>query len=132
MDSKPQTILTENAPPPAGHYSQAIRSGNSLYISGQLPTRADKASLADTSFEIQARQTIANVLTILKAAGGRPDDLCRVAAYIVGVQNWPEFNRVYSEMLGSAKPARTVIPVPELHYGYLVEMDAIATLPMQR
>lgn len=48
------------------------------------------------------------------------------------MQNWPEFNRVYSEMLGSAKPARTVIPVPELHYGYLVEMDAIATLPMQR
>ncbi|RWB79095.1 MAG: RidA family protein [Mesorhizobium sp.] len=132
MDSKPQTILTENAPAPAGHYSQAIRSGNSLYISGQLPTKADKALLADTSFEIQARQTIANVLTILKAAGGTPHDLCRVAAYIVGVHNWPEFNRVYSEMLGDARPARTVIPVPELHYGYLVEIDAIATLPMQQ
>lgn len=84
MNSKPQTILTEDAPAPAGYYSQAVRSGNSLYISGQLPIRADKAPLADTSFEIQARLTIANMLAILEAAGGKPDDLCRVTAYIVG------------------------------------------------
>jgi 2-iminobutanoate/2-iminopropanoate deaminase len=132
VNSKPQTILTGNAPAPAGHYSQAIRSGNTLYISGQLPVRVDKESLANAGFEIQARQTIANLLMILEAAGGKPDDLCRVAAYIVGVRNWPEFDRIYGEMLGDARPARTVIPVPELHYGYLVEIEAIATLPMQR
>ncbi|TSE12153.1 RidA family protein [Mesorhizobium intechi] len=129
MNSKPQIILAEDAPAPAGHYSQAVRSGNSLYISGQLPIKADKAPLADTSFEIQARLTIANMLAILEAAGGKPDDICRVTAYIVGVQNWPEFNRIYGEMLGKARPARTVVPVPELHYGYLVEIDAIASLP---
>jgi enamine deaminase RidA (YjgF/YER057c/UK114 family) len=49
----------------------------------------------------------------------------------VGVENWPEFNRIYSDMLGDAKPARTVVPVPELHYGYLVEIDAIAAIPDQ-
>jgi len=119
-------ILTQNAPAPAGHYAQAIRAGDTLYISGQLPIRADKAPPADMGFAAQARQAIANMLAILEAAGGQPQDLCRVTAYIVGVENWPEFNRVYAEMLGEARPARTVVPVPELHYGYLAEIDAIA------
>jgi reactive intermediate/imine deaminase len=128
MSDKLQPILTPAAPAPAGHYAQAIRSGDDLYISGQLPIRADKAPLDDMSFETQARQAIANLLAILEAAGGQPHDLCRVTAYIVGVENWPEFNRIYGEMLSDARPARTVVPVPELHYGFLVEVDAIARL----
>ena len=129
MTTKPQPILTDQAPAPAGAYAQAVRSGRTLYISGQLPIRPDKEPLADMSFAGQARQAMANLLAILKAAGGAPDDLCRVTAYIVGVENWPEFNGVYGELLGEAPPARSVVPVPELHYGYLVEVDAIAMLP---
>jgi len=121
-------ILTDQAPAPAGHYAQAIRAGDMLDVSGQLPIRADKAPLDDMGFAAQARQAIANMLAILEAAGGTPADLCRVTAYIVGVENWPEFNRVYADMLGDARPARTVVPVPELHYGYLVEIDAVAAL----
>ena len=126
MKDTPKPILTDTAPAPAGHYSQAMRSGNDLYISGQLPIRADKAALPDMSFETQVRQALANVLAILEAAGGQPSDLLRVTAYIVGVENWPEFNRIYADILGDARPARTVVPVPELHYGFLVEVDAIA------
>ena len=48
-----------------------------------------------------------------------------MTAYIVGVENWPAFNRVYTEAFGNAKPARTVVPVAELHHGYLVEIEAI-------
>lgn len=48
-----------------------------------------------------------------------------LTAYIVGVVNWPAFNKVYAELMGDARPARTVVPVPELHHGYLVEVDAI-------
>jgi len=129
MNDRPQPILTEAAPAPAGHYSQAMRSSDDLYISGQLPIRADKAPLPDMGFETQARQALANMLAILEAAGGQPDDLCRVTAYIVGVENWPEFNRIYGDMLGDARPARTVVPVPQLHYGFLVEVDAIARIP---
>lgn len=125
---KPQPIFTDQAPAPAGAYSQAIRSGATLYISGQLPIRPDKTPLANMSFAGQARQAMANLLAILEATGGTPADLCRVTAYIVGVENWPEFNRVCGEMLGDARPARSVVPVPELHYGYLVEVDAIADL----
>lgn len=128
MNDKPQAILTDAAPAPAGHYSQAMRSGDDLYISGQLPIRADKAPLPDMGFETQVRQAITNMLAILAAAGGKPEDLCRVTAYIVGVENWPEFNRIYADMLGDARPARTVVPVPQLHYGFLVEVDAIARL----
>ena len=128
MTDTPNPILTDTAPAPAGHYSQAMRSGNDLYISGQLPIRADKAALPDMSFETQVRQALANVLAILEAAGGQPSDLLRVTAYIVGVENWPEFNRIYADILGDARPARTVVPVPELHYGFLVEVDAIARI----
>jgi len=128
MTDTPKPILTEAAPAPAGHYSQAMRSGSDLYISGQLPIRADTAALPDMSFETQVRQALANVLAILEAAGGQPSDLLRVTAYIVGVENWPEFNRIYADILGDARPARTVVPVPELHYGFLVEVDAIARI----
>ena len=68
MTDKPKPILTEAAPAPAGHYSQAMRSGDDLYISGQLPIRADKAALADMSFDTQVRQALANMLAILEAA----------------------------------------------------------------
>lgn len=125
-----ETILTDAAPAPAGHYVQAVRAGDMLYISGQLPIRADRQALTDTDFETQTRQALANMLEILKAAGGTPAHLARVTAYIVGVANWPDFNRIYAEMLPDARPARTVVPVPELHYGFLVEIDAIAYLPV--
>ncbi len=129
MNSDMEPIVTDAAPAPAGHYSQGMRSGDTLYISGQLPIHADGRALADDGFEAQARLAIANMLAILEAAGGKPADLCRVTAYIVGVSNWPVFNRVYADMIPDARPARTVVPVPELHYGYLVEVDAIAAIP---
>ncbi len=121
-------ISTDQAPTPAGHYSQAIRAGRHLYISGQLPLRADRQPLSDTSFEAQAAQAIQNMLAVLAAAGGAPERLARVTVYIVGIENWPRFNAVYAALLPNSRPARTVVPVPELHHGFLVEIDAIAFL----
>ncbi len=121
-------ISTDQAPTPAGHYSQAIRAGRHLYISGQLPLRADRQPLSDTSFEAQAAQAIQNMLAVLAAAGGAPGRLARVTVYIVGIENWPRFNAVYAALLPNSRPARTVVPVPELHHGFLVEIDAIAFL----
>jgi len=121
-------VATGDAPTPAGHYSQGVVAGGHLYISGQLPILPDRSALSDDSFEAQAEQAIRNMLAILKAAGGSPSDLARVTAYIVDVANWPRFNAVYARLLGEARPARTVVPVPELHHGYLVEIDAVAFL----
>ena len=123
------TVTTARAPAPAGHYAQARIAGGHVYISGQLPIRPDGAALPDQRFETQAAQALDNMLAILAAAGGAPQDLVRVTAYIVSVDNWPRFNAVYAARLGEARPARTVVPVPELHYGFLVEVDAIAILP---
>jgi len=123
-----ETVSTDRAPAPAGHYSQAIIAGGHVYISGQLPIRSDGMPLPDQEFETQAEQAVGNMLAILEAAGGTPANLVRVTAYIVGVENWPRFNAVYARLLGEARPARTVVPVPELHYGHLVEVDAIAIL----
>lgn len=112
--------------PPAGHYSLAVRHGGLILTSGQLGARPDGTHTADLPFEDQARQALSNMLAAVVAGGGDAQHILKVTAYIVGVDNWPRFNAVYAELLGDARPARTVVPVPELHYGYLVEVDAIA------
>ncbi|MEO5867358.1 MAG: RidA family protein [Sphingomonas sp.] len=121
-----RTISTDRAPAPAGHYAQATIAGDQLYIAGQLPIWADGTPLPDLRFETQARQAIGNMLAVLDAAGATPAQLARVTAYIVGVEQWRRFDAVFAEMLGNARPARTVVPVSELHHGFLVEIDAIA------
>ena len=120
------TVLTDRAPKPAGHYSQAVASGAHVFVSGQLPIRPDGRPLEDDGFEAQARQALQNMLEVVRAAGSSPQQLLKVTAYIVGIANWPRFNAVYASMLPDARPARSVVPVPELHYGHLVEIDAIA------
>jgi reactive intermediate/imine deaminase len=119
-------VFTDRAPKPGGHYTQAVVSGALVFVSGQLPIRPDGRPLDDDGFEGQARQAIRNMLEVVRAAGSSPQQLVKVTAYIVGIANWPRFNAVYASMLPDACPARSVVPVPELHYGYLVEIDAIA------
>lgn len=130
MDA-PRPIAVPGAPPPAGHYSPAIVHGGLVYVSGQLGLRPDGGPAADQPFQDQARQALRNLLAVLAAAGASPDRLLKVTAYIVGVENWPAFNAVYAEVMGETRPARSVVPVPELHYGCLVEIDAIAAAPAQ-
>ncbi|MGY4395492.1 2-iminobutanoate/2-iminopropanoate deaminase [Sphingomonas sp. UYAg733] len=126
MTNSIERISTTAAPAAAGHYSQAVAWRDLLFVSGQLAPRADGSHTADQPFEVQARQALANVVGILEAAGSCPEQVLRVTAYIVGVANWPVFNGVYAEVFGEHRPARTVVPVPELHHGYLVEVEAIA------
>ena len=119
-------ITTDGAPKPAGHYSQACVHGGLVFVSGQLPIDAGGKLLLDRPFEDQVRQALANVLAIVKAAGSGPERVLKVTAFIVGIENWPRFNSVYAEALGSSKPARSVVPVTALHGGCLVEIEAIA------
>ena len=126
MSDAIEYITTTAVAPLAGHYSQATAWRDLVFVSGQLGARADGTQTAGESFEVQVRQALANMLAILAEAGCGPGHVLRVTACIVGVANWPAFNRIYAEVFGDAKPARTVIPVPELHHGYLVEVEAIA------
>ncbi len=120
-----ERVTSADAPTPEGHYSQATAWNGLVFVSGQLGVRPDGMHTTEAPFEVQARQAVDNVLAVLRAAGCGPEGILRVTAYIVGVENWPEFNQVYASVLGDAKPARTVVPVSELHHGYLVEIDAI-------
>ena len=129
-DGKPgattTVVTTRRAAPAGGHYSQAIRHGDLIYVSGQLPIAPDGTHRSGEDFEAQARQAISNMVAGTEAGGGSIASLLKVTVYLVGVENWPRFNAIYADMMGDVRPARSVVPVPELHYGYLVEIDAIA------
>lgn len=120
-------VSTGEAPKPAGHYSQAVRGGGLIHISGQLPIAPDGAPNGQAgSFDAQAALVLSNFMAVLDAAGARRQDVLKVTAYIVGVENWPLFNRAFAAAFGDHRPSRSVVPVPELHHGYLVEIDGVA------
>lgn len=119
-------IFPPDAEPPAGHYSPATAWRDLVFVSGQLPVRADGSHTADLPFDEQARQVLANLFSVLKAAGSGPERVLKATVYIVGIEHWAAFNRIYAEAFGDARPARAVVPVPALHHGYLVEVEAIA------
>ncbi|WP_313805235.1 RidA family protein [Sphingobium sp.] len=121
-----ESIMTKSAPQPAGHYSQATRANGFIFVSGQLPVNAEGVPQFMIGFEEQVELALSNIKEILTAARTDTDHLARVTAYIVGVENWPKFNAVYAKFLPEVRPARTVVPVTELHHGCLVEIDAIA------
>ena len=121
-----EPVIVPDAAPPAGHYSAGVRHGGLVYVSGQLGARADGSHTHDQPFEVQARAALDNVFRVLAAAGSAKEDLLKVTVYLVGVDNWPRFNAIYAQVMGEARPARAVVPVPELHHGYLVEIEAVA------
>ena len=122
-----EAVFTKSAPPPAGFYSQAVRAGDFLFIAGQLPLDAH-GRVVDQDIAQQTRQALSNVQAILTAAGGRVDNLVQCTLYISRIEDWSEVNRVYAEMLSSVPvaPARAVVPVREMHYGALIEIQAVA------
>lgn len=122
-----ERITVPGAVPPAGHYSPATAWRDLVFVSGQLPMRPDGTHTADQPFEAQARQVLANLFTVLAAAGSSPERVLKVTVYVAGIEHWPAFNRLYAEAFGDTRPARAVVPVPELHHGYLVEVEAVAT-----
>ncbi|HEV7381355.1 MAG TPA: RidA family protein, partial [Dyadobacter sp.] len=99
MQQEIKIINTKDAAPAAGHYVQATAFQNLVFVSGQLPVRPDGTHTFSEPFEIQARQAISNLLEIVKEAGSNPSQIRKVTVYIVGVKYWPEFNRIYAEML---------------------------------
>jgi reactive intermediate/imine deaminase len=121
-------IYVEGAVAPTGHYTPGVVYNGMLFISGQLPVSADGTHTYTEPLEIQARVALSNLLAVLKAAGSDASKLLKVTVYVVGIENWKTFNQIYIEMLGDNKPARAVVPVPELHHGYLVEIEAVAAV----
>jgi 2-iminobutanoate/2-iminopropanoate deaminase len=122
-------IRTLDAPgiaPPAGHYSHAAIHNGVAYIAGILPSVPGQAVAKPGTIEEQTRQVLSNLDAVLQAAGSDRTRVLRVTAYISDVAHWPAVNRVWAEYFGAHKPARAVVPVKELHYGYAIEIETIA------
>jgi reactive intermediate/imine deaminase len=118
--------------PPGGHYSHAVVAGGFVYVSGQLPLRPDGTRDPSLPFAEQSRQALANVRAALEAAGARLEDVVKVTVYVASIEGWAEFNAAYAEMFGKHRPARAVVPVGPLHYGFAVEVDAVAFIGAER
>jgi reactive intermediate/imine deaminase len=122
-----ELIQSAELPAPGGHYSQAVAAGGLVFLSGILPSVADVD--ASAGFEAQCGSVFAQYEKVLRAAGCGFGDVVQCTAYIVGVEHWPAFNAAYAQVFGSHKPARAVVPVPGLHYGFLVELQLVAERP---
>ena len=121
-------IQAPGLPPPAGHYSQAVEANGMVYLSGVLPQHDVVDPIID-SFEDQCDSVFGQCEQILRAAGCSFADVVQCTVYIVGIDLWPEFNAAYARVFGDHKPARAVVPVPELHFGYCVEVQMVAARP---
>ena len=121
-------ISTPEAPPPAGHYSQAVVYGDTVYVSGQLAVDPVTGEKGVGSIEEQTRLTLRNIEQILLSAGSDLAHVIKTTAYISDVELWGGVNQAYAEVFGDHRPARAVVPSRDLHYGCLVEIEAIAAL----
>ena len=121
-------IHTLNAPKPAGHYSQAIVHNGLVYVAGQLPIDPATGEKLQGSIEEQTERTLRNVEAILQAANSDLSRVLKMTVYVADISQWPTVNAVYARILGDHKPARAIVPVKELHYGFLIEIDAIAAV----
>lgn len=124
-----QFIQTDAAPRPAGHYSQGIVHGGLVYVAGQLPLDPATGEVTGADIETQAERTLRNVEAILHAGGTDLEHLLSVTVYVTDRALWGGFNAAFARVLGSHRPARAVVPVPELRHGCLVEIQAVAALP---
>jgi reactive intermediate/imine deaminase len=125
-----QKINPSNMAPPGGHYSHAVIANGLVFVSGQLPITASGELLNQVSFEEQVRQTLLNVQIALEAAGSSIAQLVQVRVYITSIGNWPSFNQIYREWAGQSLPARAVVPVPELHYGFSIEVEVVGVVSL--
>lgn len=121
-------ILTENAPRPGGHYSQATVHNGVIYVSGQLPIAPGEGPKDPGSIGDQTRQALENLLAVVDASGGSVNSVLKVTLYVAHMDDWKAVNEVFAEVFGEHRPARTIVPVGLLHYGYAIEIDAIAAV----
>ena len=126
MSKKP--IQTNNAPKAIGAYSQAIKSGEFLFISGQIPLNPETMKIVDSSFEDSAQRVISNLENICKEAGASLDDIVKLNIYLLDLENFDTLNKIMEERFSEPFPARATVEVARLPKDVMIEMDAIVSL----
>jgi 2-iminobutanoate/2-iminopropanoate deaminase len=121
-------IETSLAPAAIGPYSQAIQTGNLLFLSGQIPLDPATGELVGGGIEAQARQVMSNLQAVLKAAGLDFTSLVKTTIYLVDLGNFAIVNGIYGECFGATPPARATVQVAALPKGALIEIDGVAVV----
>ena len=121
---------SKDAPPPAGAYSPGVRAGDFVFVSGQVPKDPKTGEVVGEDIATQTRQVLANVRTVLEAAGATLDDVVSVIAYLADVDDWGTFNATYKEIFRPPYPTRTALGA-QLR-GILVEVSAVAYVGPRR
>ncbi|MDX1404495.1 MAG: RidA family protein [Woeseiaceae bacterium] len=121
--------ITSNAAPSAiGSYSQAIQTGNLVFLSGQIPLDPDTMEIVDGDFEARARRVFDNLKAVAEAAGGSLDQIVKLTVYLTDLDNFAAVNQVMGEYFGQPYPARAALEVAALPKGSDVEAEAILAL----
>ena len=121
-------VATGHAPAAIGPYSQAVQSGRTVYLSGQIPLDPATGQLVEGDIATQARRVFDNLRAVCEAAGGSLDDVVRVGIYLMDLEDFAAVNAVMAEAFTAPYPARSTIQVSGLPRGARVEVDAILSL----
>ncbi|RKZ99484.1 MAG: RidA family protein [Gammaproteobacteria bacterium] len=123
-----KTIQTDNAPQAIGTYSQAVRTGNTVYLSGQIPLVPDTMELVNGAMEAQIRRVFDNLAAVAEAAGGSLADVVKLNVFLTDLGHFALVNEIMAEYFREPYPARAAVGVAALPKGAQVEMDAVMEL----
>jgi len=123
-----QAISSDNAPAAIGTYSQAIRTGNLVFLSGQIPLDPATMEIVPGDFEARARRVFDNLKAVVEAAGGGLDDIVKVNVYLTDLSNFATVNTVMADYFSQPYPARAAVGVASLPKGADVEAEAVLSL----
>jgi len=123
-----EALHTDNAPAAIGTYSQAVRSGKLIFLSGQIPLLPATMEVVEGDFEARARQVFENLKAVAEAAGGSLDDAVKLTIFLTDLGNFATVNSVMQEYFSEPFPARAAVGVASLPKGVDVEADAILAI----
>lgn len=119
-------VATKEAPQAIGPYSQAIKTGGFVFVSGQIPLVPATGEMVQGGIEVQTEQVLKNLAAILKAAGSSLDAVVKTTVYITNIADFAKVNEVYAKFFVKDCPARVCVEVSNLPKGALIEIDVIA------
>ena len=123
-----EIIFTEDAPQAIGTYSQAVKVGNTVYLSGQIPLIPKTMELVEGDMKNQIKRVFINLAAVAKASGGSLSNINKLNIYLTNLSDFPLVNEIMAEYFSEPYPARAVVGVADLPKGAMIEMDAIMTI----
>ena len=124
-------ICCAAAPASGGHYAQAMLHGETLYVSGQLGVTGETQDPENRSIADQVGFALGNIAAIASVVGASREDIIRCTVYVTDVAHWAEVNRAYAAFFGAHRPARSIVPCGSLHFGALVEIEAVVAVGIE-